>query len=166
MFYEFAPGESGFILTGGIAGINETYAVEGSLGVDVDFAANVASFVDVDASLMNVSGILHGASLDSLFNMTGAVGTVVDSTTLAFTSVDNQGLAVSLDVDLMPTSLTLVGANVLECCDRFSYQIDAIAVPEPANIVMCIGAVTCLLISRRRTSRDLRNDRGGLPRLV
>ena len=149
--YEFVPGESEFVLMGGIASLDETYTVEGSLGLDVDFDTSVASFVDVNATLMNPLGIRHGASLDSLLNLTGAAGTVVDATKLAFTSVDDQGLAVSLDVNLMPTSLTLVGANVLECCDLFSYQIDAVAVPEPAaSIFFSMGAVTGLLLCRRR----------------
>ena len=30
---------------------DETYTIEGSFGLDVDFDANVASFVDVDATL-------------------------------------------------------------------------------------------------------------------
>ena len=148
--YEFVPGESEFVLMGGFVFLDETYTIEGSLGLDVDFDANVASFVDVDATLMNPSGIRHGASLDSLLNMTGAAGTVVDATTLTFTSVDDQGFTVSLDVSLMPTSLALVGANVPECCDRYSYQIDAVAVPEPATILLCMGAVTALLLCRRR----------------
>lgn len=152
-FYEFVPDESEFVLMGGFAGLDESYTVEGSLGLDVDFDANVASFVDVNATLMNVSGILHGASLDSLLNMTRAAGTVVDATTFTFTSVDDQGFTVSLDVSLMPMSLALVGANVLECCDRFSYQIDAVAVPEPATILLCMGVVTGLLLCRRRCFR-------------
>ena len=144
MFYEFVPDESEFALMGGIASYDQTYTIEGSLGLDVDFDANVASFVDVDATLFllqntgpNVSGFLHGESLDSVFNLTGATGTVIDATTFSFTSVDDQGFTVSLDVSLMPMSLTLVGENVPECCDLFSYEIDAVADLVPDESVVC-----------------------------
>ena len=153
--YTFVAEESQFGLTGGIAGLDEKYVVEGSFELNVDFVANVASFVDVDATLTNASGILHGASLDSLLNMEAAAGTVVDMTTLAFTAVDDQGFAVSIDVGLMPGKLTLVGANVIECCDRFSYQIDAQAVPEPQTFLLSVSALIGLLLGRfRRHARD------------
>jgi hypothetical protein len=125
MSYDFVPGQSEFSLMGGIFHFDETYTIEGSFGLNVDFDANVASFVDVDAALMNPGGIRHDTSLDSLLNLTGASGTVVDATTLTFRSVDDIGNTVSVDVSLTPSSLTLVGGNTAECCDQFTYEIDA-----------------------------------------
>ena len=54
----------------------------------------------------------------------------------------------SLDVSLTPRTLALVGANVIECCDRFSYQMDAEIVPEPGGYLasVCgplIGGAIC-----------------------
>ena len=37
----------------------------------------------------------------------------------------------------MPLSLTLVGGNVPECCDQFSYQIDAVAELVPDETAAC-----------------------------
>jgi hypothetical protein len=54
-FYEFVPDESESVLAGCIAGLDETDTVEGSLGLDVDLDAELASFVVVNATQMNPS---------------------------------------------------------------------------------------------------------------
>jgi hypothetical protein len=82
--YEFVRVQSEFVLLGGIAGLDEAYAVEGSLGLDLDFDADIASLVEANATLMNPSGFSHGASLDFFHNLTGAAAPVVGPTTLAF----------------------------------------------------------------------------------
>ena len=94
MLYRFVPNESQVFQSGGIGGIGATYTIEGSLGLEVDFDANAASFVDVEATLLAESGlaVFDGASLDSFFNLTGAAGTVVNATTLAFTTDKSNSL--------------------------------------------------------------------------
>ena len=48
--YIFDPNQSTILQTGGIAGINRTYAVEGQFQLTVDFEAGTASFDEVDAT--------------------------------------------------------------------------------------------------------------------
>ena len=82
--YEFIVDQSSVLQTGGIAGINETYSIEGNFQLSVNYDENIASFELADANLLEPTGFLPTESLGELFNMTNLVGTIIDDTTIMF----------------------------------------------------------------------------------
>ena len=82
--YVFVPGQSTLVQTGGIAGVHETYGIEGKFRLTVDFDAGIASFEQVDANLTEPTGFLYSQGLGEIFNMAGLAGTIVDGTTIQF----------------------------------------------------------------------------------
>ena len=142
LFYEFIRAESELVVTGGFAGVNDIYAIEGALGLDIDPTADTASFRSVDAVLRG-TGSFDGSSLNDVLNMELLTGTFVNATTMQFAGRDPQDLEVLLEVGLGDDTLQLVGGNVLECCDRFGYELSAtaIVVPEPSTIILALVAL-------------------------
>jgi hypothetical protein len=138
--YEFLGAESELVVTGGFAGVNESYAVEGSFDLDIDPAADTASFSSVD-TVLHGRGSFNGSSLNDVLNMELLTGTVVNATTIQFTGRESQDLEVSLEAVLGDDSLQLTGGNVLECCDRFSYELIAAAVVVPQPPIIILGDV-------------------------
>ena len=61
---------------------DDVYGIEGDLGLNVDFTANTASFVDVEAIFVG-PGIFTGRRLDTVLTPT-LQGTVVDDSTISF----------------------------------------------------------------------------------
>ena len=84
--YVFWPRYCSVAQTGGVAGIDETYGIEGRFELTVDFDAGTASFDVVDANLLDPSPYLdgYGTDLEELFDMTELVGTVISSTEIEF----------------------------------------------------------------------------------
>ena len=76
--YVFIPGQSTLVQTGGIAGVHETYGIEGKFRLTVDFDAGIASFDKVDANLTEPTGFLYSQSLGEIFNMTALAGGVIN----------------------------------------------------------------------------------------
>ena len=109
----------------------------GSLGLDIDPTADTASFRSVDAVLRG-RGSFDGSSLNDVLNMELLTGMVVNATTIHFTGREPQDLEVFLEADLSDDFLQLTGGNLLECCDRFSYELiaAAVVVPEPPTIIL------------------------------
>ena len=64
--YVFLPDQSTVHQTGGFAGVNETYPIQGQFQLTVDANSSVASFNAVDAILLNPTGFLYTQSLDDL----------------------------------------------------------------------------------------------------
>jgi hypothetical protein len=77
--YEFLAGQSVVIQTGGFAGVNETYVVQGQFQLTANANTGVASFSAVNARLLNPTGFLPTQNLGELFNMTELQGAVVQN---------------------------------------------------------------------------------------
>jgi len=135
--YEFLPEQSTVVRTGGFGGTYESYTIEGQFQLTVDFDTSVASFDQVDATLSN------GVSLGELFNMTELVGTVVSDTAIDF---EGQTTDFPFDIHLglafVDDLVHLTGGFVENVPDGCGYELDAIAVPEPATLfLLAFGAV-------------------------
>ncbi len=129
--YVFDPNQSTVIQTGGFAGVNETYGIEGKFQLTVDFDAGIASFDMVDANLTEPTGFLYTQSLGVLFNMTGLLGIVVDDTAIEFEgkTADGTQSDVSLKLSLIDDSAHITGNTTPppNSADMFFYDIDAVA---------------------------------------
>ncbi len=138
--FTFDTDTSRLHVTGGFAGIDEMHPIAGDFGLAIGYEQGFvpphipsldpfAAFVDVNATLLG-EGLLGGADLNSLLNLTGLDG-AFDITNpgagLLFTGLDGQGAPVSISATLEDKRLHLVGRNTPGCCDFFSYQLDAFA---------------------------------------
>ncbi len=97
--YMFVPGQSTVIQTGSIAGVHETYGIEGKFRLTVDFDAGIASFDKVDANLTEPTGFLYSQSLGEIFNMTALAGTIVDDMTIQFDDKTDVSLTLTYRTD-------------------------------------------------------------------
>jgi len=140
--YEFIPEQSTVVQTGGFGGTYESYTIEGQFQLTVDFDADVASFDHVDATYGD------GWSLGDLFNMTELDGSVVSDTAIDF---EGQTTDFPFDIHLglafVDDLVHLTGGFVENVPDGFGYDLDAVAVPEPAMLFL-VGLGGLLL--RRR----------------
>ncbi len=130
-------------VTGGFAGIDEVHGIEGTFGIAIGYdqvydptsapptisLVPFVSFAAVDAILTR-PGLLEGADLDSLLNLTGLDGSFVfgpDFRGLLFTGVDGQGQPMKVRVTVKRKQLHLEGENAPGCCDMFHYRLNAFA---------------------------------------
>ena len=129
--YVFLPDQSTVVQTGGIAGVHETYSIEGQFQLTFDFDAGIASFDQVDANLTDESGFLYTRSLGVLFNMTELLGTVVDDTTIDFAGQTADGTSTDILLTLTFTgdSVHFTGETIPppDSADFFYYKLDAVA---------------------------------------
>jgi len=129
--YVFLSDQSTVIQTGGIAGVHETYSIEGQLQLTVDFDAGIALFHQVDANLIEESSFLYTQSLGVLFNMTELIGTVVGDMTVKFEGKTTDGTNTNILLRLAFTgaSAHLVGETIPPpgSADFFNYKMDAVA---------------------------------------
>jgi hypothetical protein len=138
--FEFDPEDSRLNITGGFAGIDETHGIEGTFGIAIGYdqvydppeliqLVPFASFVGVEGTLTR-PGLLEGADLDSLLNLTGLEGTFVHGPGrpgLLFEGVDGQGQPMKVKVGIENRKLRMTGANNAGCCDMFNYRLNASA---------------------------------------
>ena len=82
--YQFVSDQSNVIQSGGFAGINKTYPIEGQFSISINTDDNTASFEQVDANMVSTDGSLQNDSLAELFNMTNLDGTMTDANTIVF----------------------------------------------------------------------------------
>lgn len=134
--YVILADQSKVVQTGGISGIHETHSIEGRFQLTVDFGAGVASFDWVNATLSE-SPFLYTRSLGMLFNMTELVGTVVNGTTIEFRGkrTNEPDVDILITVAIMGDRLRLTGEIVPPCCDRFNFDLDAVAQKETGGWV-------------------------------
>ena len=144
--FTFDSDKSQLGVTGGFAGINDLYGIEGTFGIAIGYdqvfdppvisLVPFVSFAAVDAVLTGPPGLLGGpgwlggSDLDSLLNLTGLEGSFVhgpDHKGLLFTGVDGQGQPMTVRVSVTGHQLHLRGANAAGCCDMFNYRLDAYA---------------------------------------
>jgi len=129
--YVFLPGQSAVVQTGGIAGVHETYPIEGQFQLFVDFDAGTALFSQVDANLVDESPFLPTESLGELFNMAELLGTVVDDTIIDFVGKTADGMEsdILLTLTFRDDSAHLTGRTVPppNSADFFIFELDAVA---------------------------------------
>ncbi|GAB4110468.1 MAG: hypothetical protein Kow00105_19240 [Phycisphaeraceae bacterium] len=141
--FTFDPEASRLGVTGGFAGIDEVHGIEGTFGIAIGYdqvydpvtspptisLVPFVSFAAVEARLTK-PGLLEGADLDSLLNLTGLDGSFVfgpDFRGLLFTGVDGQGQPMKVRVTVKRRQLHLEGENTPGCCDLFHYRLNAFA---------------------------------------
>ncbi len=154
--YQFLPDQSSVLQSGGFAGISESYSIQGSFQMTVDYEALTASFDQVNASLSPGSVYLSEYDLGTLFYMTELVGSVpVDflpgppliwfwGQTHEIGGTDYIYCLIAID-----GSLQLTGRFWDGYVDGFQYDLNAVAIPEPATLsLLAVGGLA--LIRRRR----------------
>ncbi len=134
--YEFLPEQSSMFRSGGPRGSHETYSIAGQFQLTVDLDGGIASFDQVDATLSN------GIRLGELFNMTELFGTVVSDALISFEgqTTDFPLFDINIILTFMDESVQLTGGFVESVPDGWTYELDAVAVPEPATfLLLCMG---------------------------
>jgi len=129
--YEFLAGQSTVVQTGGFAGVDETYVVQGQFRLTANANAGMASFSAVDARLLNPTGFLPTQDLGKLFNMTELQGTVVNDTLIEFRGIaahgTNTGIALKLQFTNNTVRLTGQTSPPPGSADFFVFSLDAVA---------------------------------------
>lgn len=135
--YVFDPNQSVVIRSGGIAGIQKTFSIDGQFRLTVNSSANTASFEIVDANLSDETGTIYGQGLNEIFNMTGLAGSVIDDATIQFTgkTADGVGSDVRLKLSLSDGSARLTGntAPPPNTADIFLYDVNAVTIRKYAG---------------------------------
>ena len=154
--YEFVPDQSTVVVSGRGA---YTYPVEGQFQLTVDYDAGTASFDYVDATISEVirfcdyfdEDFVYTDNLDVIFHMTEMVSTSVSEIEINFVfEKDIPGFPCSdvlLSLTFLGNSVMLIGGFAEPMYDGGSIYLDAIAVPEPASILML--ALSGLIVRRR-----------------
>ncbi len=127
--YIFLPDQSTLVQTGGIAGVQWTYAVEGQLLLTVDSEAGTASFTQVDANAVDNSPLQRTLDPNEVFAMTSLLGTVQSDNTLEFTGQSADGSDIHITAILQEDVVHLVAETVPppNSADFFLYKMDALA---------------------------------------
>ena len=148
--YRFIPSRSTLDVTGGFAGIDETFHAFGKFGLVTGYEEGVsctalgcfpthvpfAEFVDVEAWLVPESPLAFVWDLDQTLNLTGLDGTFQfgEPNRLFFRGEDGQGQPIWLRAMLRGPLIRIVGENDpvngpggSVCSDCFGYKIDFLA---------------------------------------
>ena len=129
--YVFITDESIVVQTGGLAGVDETYAVRGSFQVTVDLDTGTATFDSVDASLVGDSPFLPTHSLNDLFNMTKLSGIVLSDTLIEFVGKTSTGTGemVQMGLSIVGDRASLTGRTIPppDSADLFVFALEAVA---------------------------------------
>ncbi len=129
--YVFLSEQSKVVKVGGFAGIHETYPIEGQFRLSVDFEAGTAIFSEVDANLIDESGLLYDRDLGFIFNMSELAGVVIDDTQIDFVGQTADGMesTILLTLTFRDDSAHLAGRTVPppNSADFFIYELEAAA---------------------------------------
>ncbi len=129
--YLFLSDQSTVVKTGGIAGVHETYPIQGQFQLTVDANAGVASFDYVDAFLLSPISSSPPQSLGELFNMTELQGTVVNDALIEFRgkTADNTNTDIALTLIFTDAAVQLTGQTIPppNSADFFIFELDAVA---------------------------------------
>lgn len=149
--YEFVQDESIVARSGRPPRI---YSIEGRFVLNVDFDVGIASFNQVNAKLSSEiefydyykKEIMFTDDLNVLFNMTELVSTSVTDAKIDFLFEKNIPLFPASDVHLtvmfMNNSLQMTGYFGEPVADGYWYSLDAVAVPEPATLlILVVGGI-------------------------
>lgn len=125
--YRLSPERSSLLLSGGFAGLHDTYSLDGTFGIDYPTHAEedlrTVSLFDVEITLSG-DGNLDGSGLDWQFDLSTFEGSFVHDGTVQFRGQDRQGADFTLALTLGNASVSLAGENSPPCCDFFSYDLD------------------------------------------
>jgi hypothetical protein len=132
---ELVPELSTLTVTGGFAGINQTYRVDGQLGLTLDRHPHPLDVVNAQFSLVEATlhsddsqSFFDGEDLNQFLAMTDWQGLLIDETVLSFTGEDNQDAALITAVaELNDARMRIRGSNLPGCCDFFNYTWDLFA---------------------------------------
>jgi rhodanese-related sulfurtransferase len=127
--YVFLPEKSTLLQTGGIAGINRIFSVEGYFHLTVDKDADTGSFTLVDAIAIDDSPFKHTLDPNQVFNMNSLSGKVIDETTISFTGNASDGSDIHITATFQEDLVRLVGQTIppANSADFFIYNLDAAA---------------------------------------
>lgn len=127
--YVFLPDQSTLLQTGGIAGVNWNYSVEGYFQLTVDTDAGTGSFTLVDANAIDNSPFERTLNPNQVFNMNSLLGTILDETTISFTGLASDGSDVHITATFQDNLVHLVGQTTAppNSADFFTFNLDATA---------------------------------------
>jgi len=127
--YEFIPDQSTLYVSG--MGGGGPYSIEGQFQLTVDLGAELASFEQIDATILG-QGFLNRQSLGDLFHMTELESTYVSDAQIDFLLERNIPTFPSADIHLgvtfMDDSVHLTGRFSDPLVDGHGYSMDAVAV--------------------------------------
>jgi hypothetical protein len=141
--FRFIPSRSTLEVTGGFAGIEETFHAFGTFGLVTGYEEGVscmaigcppppthlpyAEFFDVEAWLVPDGPLAYVWNLDQTLNLSGLHGTYQDPRLLFFHGHEGQGQPFRLRAAIRGPLIHLVGMNDPGCCDFFDYKFNALA---------------------------------------
>ena len=141
--YRFIPSRSTLEVTGGFAGIHQTFHAFGRFGLVTGYEEGFsclaigcppppthipfAEFVDVEAWLIPDGPLTYVLDLDDTLNLSGLDGTFTTPNLLRFRGLDGQGAPIQLRAAIAGRLLHLTGTNDPPCCDFFNFKFDAYA---------------------------------------
>jgi len=135
--YDFIKDDSTLSVWG--MGGGGPYSIEGHFRLTVDYDAGIASFDQVDATILG-QGFLNGQSLGDLFHMTELETTYVSDTQIEFLLERNiptfPGADIHLNLTLRDDSVHLTGNFEDPLVDGHWYDLDAVAIPEPVTVLL------------------------------
>lgn len=132
--YVFEPVRSTIVQTGGFAGVDWTYAVEGQFCLVVDPNAEIAWFARVDANAVDVNEPVRTLDPNAVFNLTGLVGEMRNDG-FEFIGQTPDGSTAELTLTFTDDTVHLSGGTTPppNSADFFVFAIDAIAARKYAG---------------------------------
>ncbi len=128
--YVFDPGQSTILQTGGIAGVNWAYSVQGSFQLAVDPNAGTAAFLAVDANATDDSEFHRTLDPNAVFKLTTLTGTVLDEALAFLVGYADDGSSIFVVLVFGEDgSARLVGQTIppIGSADFFNFTIDTLA---------------------------------------
>jgi hypothetical protein len=128
--YIFLLEQSRLVQTGGIAGVQWTYAVEGQFLLTVDSEAGTASFTQVDANAVDDSPLQRTLDPNEVFNMTALAGTIVNSgKSIQFEGSADDASSIQMTLTFADDAVTLKGQTTPppNSADFFIFALNAAA---------------------------------------
>jgi hypothetical protein len=175
--YRFLPSHSTLRVTGGFAGIDETFHTRGTFGVVTGFEEGVscaaigcpdpshipfARFVDVNARLHPSGPFPDDGNLDRTLNLSGLDGTFETTSPhrLHFSGEEGQGWPFQLTAVQRGPLLHMFGKNDDGCCDFFHYEFHALAYLRPHADANLDGSVEAAdyVVSRKLPDQGAANS--------
>jgi hypothetical protein len=133
--YTFLPELSTLVQTGGIAGVNWTYRIEGNFQLTVDLTARTAIFSQIDVVAIDDGPPVQELDLNQEFSLDSLVGFIADDGTIEFhgKAVNNSDIILSLTFS--DDSVHFIGETIPPegSADFFIFHIDASAQRKDSN---------------------------------
>jgi hypothetical protein len=128
--YTFVAEQSTIEQSGGFAGLDRTYGLEGRFELAIDPNAGTAAFTAVDAVAICCANSMTELDPNRVFHLTSLASAVVDEMLALFVGYaeDGSGVAVTL-LSRADGSVRLVGQTIppIDSADFFVFTLDAVA---------------------------------------